>query len=93
MIWEITGGLAGGLATVAVSEAVLRIMPGAVGNSLFHALGAGAALRALWVLSLLAWILAAGPGDPRLIVPSLMLGYLAAQVLEGIRYTRYFGRC
>ena len=93
MIWEIAGGLACGLATAAVSEAVLRAVPTVVEGGLFRTLLVGAALRALWVLALLFWILTTGLGDPRLVVPALLLGYLAAQVFEGVRYTRYFERC
>ena len=93
MIWEIAGGLACGLATAAVSEAVLRAAPAVVEHSPFRAHAASAALRALWVLALLSWILTAGPGDPRLAVPALLLGYLLAQVFEGVRYKRYFERC
>ncbi len=93
MIWEIAAGVACGLATAAVSEAVLRLVPAVVERSLFRALAAGAALRAMWVLALIAWALTAGSGDPRLFVPALLLGYLAAQVFEGVRYTRYFERC
>ncbi len=93
MIWEMAGGLACGLATAAVSEAVLRAVPTIVESGLFRALLVGAALRALWVLALLFWVLTAGLGDPRLVVPALLLGYLAAQVFEGVRYARYFERC
>ena len=93
MIVEIAGGLACGLATAAFSEAVLHTVPAVVERSLFRALLVGAALRALWVLAVLSWALTAGPGDPRLVVPALLLGYLAAQVFEGVRYTRYFERC
>ena len=92
MIWQVTSGLACGLATAAVSEAVLRLMPDVAERSLFRTLAAGAALRALWVLALVSWALTAGSGDPRLFVPALLLGYLGAQVFEGVRYTRYFER-
>ena len=86
-------GLACGLATVAVSEAVLRMIPEVTEQRLFRALATGAALRALWVLSLIAWALTASSGEPRIFVPFLLLGYLAAQVYEGVRYTRHFERC
>ena len=93
MIWEIAGGLAGGMSTLAVSEAVRRVMPDLVERSVFRAFAVGAGLRTLWILLLLSWILTAAPGDTRVLVPSLMLGFLASRVLEGVRYTRYFGRC
>ena len=93
MILDVAAGLACGLATAVVSEAVLRVVPNVVERDLFRVLLVGGMLRALWVLALVAWILTGGSGDPRLIVPALMLGYLAAQVFEGVRYTRYFERC
>ncbi len=93
MIGDLATGLACGLATAGVSEAVLRLMPDVMEQGLFRALAVGAALRALWVLAIVAWALIAGASDVRLFVPALLLGYLAAQVFEGIRYTRYFERC
>ncbi len=93
MISEILAGLLCGLATAAVSEAVLCLGRSALRRSLFKALGTGAALRTLWVMALAGWALNSGVADPRLFVPALLLGYLAAQVFEGIRYTRYFEQC
>ncbi len=93
MIREIGTGLACGLATAGVSEAVLRIVPDIVEHSLFRALAVGAVLRAIWVLALMAWALTAASVDVRFFIPTLLLGYLASQVFEGIRYTRYFERC
>lgn len=93
MISEILAGLFCGLATAAVSEAVLRLGTPVLRHSLFKPLATGAAARALWVLALAGWALSGGTADPRLFVPALLLGYLAAQVFEGIRYARYFERC
>lgn len=93
MIRQIAAGLGCGLATAAISEVILRLGTRVLERSLFHALATGAALRTLWVLALLAWALTGGISDPRAFVPSLLLGYLAAQVFEGVRYTRYFAKC
>lgn len=93
MSLEFVAGLICGLASAAVSEAVLRLDPPILERNLFKVLAAGAGLRTLWVLALTAWALLGGAADPRLFVPALLLGYLAAQVFEGFRYTRYFERC
>ncbi len=93
MIWHAAAGLACGLATAVLSEAVLRIVPASVENGLFRVLAVGAALRGLWVLALTGWALTVGSADPRLFVPALLLGYVAAQVFEGLRYTRCVERC
>ena len=93
MTWEIVGGLACGLGSAAVSEGILRVGAPVLEKSLFRALAVGAALRTLWILALLAWVLRSGAVEPQLFVPTLMLGYLAAQVFGGVRYTRYFERC
>lgn len=93
MTWEIVAGLTCGLGSAVVSEGVLRIGASVLSRSLFKALAVGAALRTLWILALPAWVLGSSAVEPRLFVPALMLGYLAAQVIEGVRYTRYFERC
>ena len=93
MIEQIGIGLICGLATATISEAVLRLGAPVLHSNLFHALAAGAAVRTFWVLALLAWAIRGGMPEPRAFVPALLLGYLAAQVFEGVRYTRYFERC
>ena len=93
MTWEFFAGLVCGLASAAVSEAVLRLGPTVLLHSFFRTMLAGAALRTLWILALTGWVLGSGAADPRLFVPALMLGYLAAQIVEGVRYERYFRQC
>ena len=93
MTFQITAGLACGLASAAISEAILRAGPPALLRSFFRTMAAGAALRALWVLALTGWALVTNAADPRYFLPALMLGYLAAQVFEGVRYERYFEQC
>ncbi len=91
MTVELAIGAACGLATIVVSEALLRLPGEAWRTDLFRALAIGAALRTLWVLAVLAMALTHGIEHPGAFVPALMLGYLAGQVLEGIRYTRVLG--
>lgn len=90
---EIPLGLACGLATALVSEAVLRLGAVTLKRSLFSALAVGAGLRALWVLVLVAWSLTSPALDARAFVLALLAGYFASQVFEGVRYTRYFEQC
>ena len=93
MTGEIVGGLTCGMASAVVSEAVLRLGAPTLKRSLFKALAIGTGLRTLWILALTAWVLGSAAADPRVFVPALMAGYFAAQVFEGVRYTRYFEQC
>ena len=93
MTWEIVVGLTCGLASAAVSESVLRLGAPTLKRSLFKALAVGTGLRTLWILALTGWVLGSSAADPRWFVPALMAGYFAAQVFEGVRYTRYFEQC
>ncbi len=89
----IATGLVCGLASAVVSEAVLRLDAGMLKRRLMHALAVGIGLRTLWVLTLAAWALSGGVANPPAFVLALLLGYLFAQVFEGVRYERYFERC
>ena len=93
MTWELVAGLTCGLGSAAVSEGLLRLGAPVLEHSLYRALATGAALRTVWILGLLTWALISGAVQPRTFVPALLLGYLAAQVFEGVRYTRYFEKC
>ena len=86
-------GLACGLASALISEAVLRLGAPLLKRHLFRALAAGIALRSLWVLACAGWALSSGEPGAASFVVVLLLGYLAAQVFEGIRYQRYFEQC
>lgn len=90
---DIVLGLACGMASAAVSEAILRLGAPKLKRSLFKALAIGTGLRTLWILALTAWVLGTGSADARVFVPALMAGYFAAQIFEGVRYTRYFEQC
>jgi hypothetical protein len=81
-------GLLGGLATIGVSEFLLKFWGSGSAGSVFKLLVAGMALRALWILGLLAAVVATGALDPKPFVVALLAGYLVAQVLEGLRYQR-----
>ncbi len=92
MTSAIVWGLTAGLATLAVSEIILRQAGPMLRRAFWKALLAGAAARAVWVLLVLAFVLSRGLAEPRAFTASLLLGYLAAQVIEGMRYQRFFER-
>jgi hypothetical protein len=81
-------GILGGLATIAVSEVVLRFWGTSSLESVWKALITGMVVRAAWILGLLATVAATGVWSPKPFVISLLAGYLVAQVLEGVRYQR-----
>lgn len=92
MTSAILGGLIAGLATLAVSEIVLRRIGAASGRAFWKTLSAGAAARAAWVLLALACSLSLGAVERRAFTAALLLSYLAAQVIEGLRCRRVFER-
>jgi hypothetical protein len=81
-------GLLGGLATIAVSEFLLKFWGSGSAASVFRILVTGIVLRAVWIFGLLAAVAVTGALDPKPFVLSLLVGYLVAQVLEGLRYQR-----
>ncbi len=81
-------GLLGGLATIGVSECLLRFRGSGSAGGVFKLLVVGIVLRALWILGLLALVALTGIVDTKPFVVALLGGYLAAQVLEGLRYQR-----
>lgn len=85
-------GAIAGFGTLAVSEAVLRQAGPMLRGAFWRALVVGAAARTVWVLFVLAFVLARGFPEPRAFTLSLLLSYLAAQVIEGVRYQRFFER-
>ena len=89
----IPAGLACGLASALISEFVLRLGTGDLQRNWLHALAVGMGLRTLWVLALAGWALSGGVSNGPAFVMPLLLGYLVAQVAEGVRYERYFEQC
>ncbi len=89
ILWGTAAGFFGALA---VSEIILRQAGPLLRHAPWKALTAGAAARTAWVLLALALVLSRGWAEPRSFTISLFLGYLAAQVIEGVRYRRFFER-
>jgi hypothetical protein len=82
------GGLLAGLATIGISELLLKIWGARPVDAVWKLTLTGIALRTVWVLGLLAAALSRG-GEHRVVfVLALLAGYLVAQVWEGFRYRR-----
>ena len=81
-------GLLAGLATVGLSELLIRFWGSGSLHSFWKVLLVGAALRAAWVLGLLAAVLMTGIADAKPFTIALLGSYLAAQIMEGLRYQR-----
>jgi hypothetical protein len=92
MTSAILGGLIAGLGTLAVSEVILRQLGAMLRGNFWKLLTLGAAIRTTWVLFVLTVVLSANLLEPRSFTISLMLGYLCAQMVEGVRYQRFFER-
>ena len=79
-------GLLAGLATIGLSELLIKFWGSRPVHRFWKVLLVGSALRALWVLGLLAAVLTSGVLEPRPFVIALLGSYLVAQVLEGLRH-------
>jgi hypothetical protein len=88
MTAAIVGGLLAGLATIGISELLLKIWGSRPVEAVWKLTLAGIALRAIWVLGVLTLVLLRGGGHRIAFIPALLAGYLAAQVWEGFRYRR-----
>jgi len=88
MTAAILGGLLAGLATIGISELLLKIWGSRPVEAVWKLTLAGMALRAAWVLGMLTLVLVRGAEHRVAFVPALLAGYLAAQVWEGFRYRR-----
>lgn len=89
MTAAIFAGAAIGLATVFVSEAMLRYWMRRPKEPAMKILLRGLLLRTVLVLTALTVILSRGWFDEMVFVWALFLSYLAAQVWEGFRYQRF----
>ena len=81
-------GLLGGLATIGLSEFLIRVYGTCPLPRLWKVLLAGVFLRTLWVLGLLAGALASGIREAKSFTIALLSGYIVAQIFEGLRYQR-----
>jgi hypothetical protein len=88
MTAAIFGGLLAGLATIGISELLLKIWGSRPVEAVWKLTLTGIALRTAWVLGVLTWFLVRGGEHRGVFVPALLAGYLAAQVWEGFRYQR-----
>jgi hypothetical protein len=88
MTAAIFGGLLAGLATIGISELLLKIWGSRPVETVWKLTLAGVGLRTVWVLGVLTVVLINGGEQRGVFVPALLAGYLAAQVWEGFRYQR-----
>jgi hypothetical protein len=88
MTAAILGGLLAGLATIGISELLLKVWGANPVAAVWKLTLLGVALRTAWVLGVLTAVLARGGEHLSGFVPALLAGYLAAQVWEGFRYRR-----
>ncbi len=91
MTGAILWGLIAGFGTLAVSEFILRQTP-LMRTEFWRALTLGAMIRTTWVLFILAFVISRNLLEPRAFTLALLLGYLSAQIVEGVRYQRFFER-
>jgi hypothetical protein len=88
MTGAIVAGLVAGVATIGISELVLKVWASRPVEAVWKLTLVGVALRTAWVLSVLITFLAVGGENREAFVPALLAGYLGAQVWEGFRYQR-----
>jgi hypothetical protein len=81
-------GLVAGIATIGISELVLRVWGSRPVEAVWKLSLTGIALRTAWVLTVLVTFLTRGGENPEAFVPALLAGYLGAQIWEGLRYQR-----
>jgi hypothetical protein len=81
-------GVLAGLATIGVSEIVLKLWRPQPGRLDWKPWLIGMALRAAWVLGLLVLYLGSERPHRAAFALSLLAGYLLAQIFEGLRYQR-----
>lgn len=87
MTAAVLAGLLAGLATIGISELLLKFWD-ANPDAIWKLTLLGIALRAVWILGVLTVVLLRG-GEHRMeFISALLAGYLAAQVWEGFRYQR-----
>jgi len=86
---SLMAGLAAGLGSVAISEALLVWWSRRPRIPALQVVFAGMALRTVWMAAALAAGLGYGFREPRAYIAALMAAYLFAQVWEGFRYRRF----
>jgi hypothetical protein len=86
---SLIAGLAAGLGSVAVSEALLAWWSRKPQTPALTVVFTGLALRTAWMAAALAWGLGSGLWAPQTFTAALLATYLIAQIAEGIRYRRF----
>lgn len=89
MSLSLAAGLAAGLGSVAVSEALLAWWARKPQTPALRVVFAGLALRTAWMAAALAFGLGSGLWEPKFFTAGLLGTYLIAQVVEGFRYRRF----
>ncbi|MCB1019990.1 MAG: hypothetical protein KDC27_08680 [Acidobacteria bacterium] len=89
MTSALVAGLAAGLVSAAVSEALLKWWSGKPETSAFKVALTGTLLRTAWMTAALAAGLVSRLWEPRAFTAALLGTYLIAQIVEGIRYRRF----
>ena len=89
MTLSLAAGLAAGLGSVAVSEALLAWWSRRPGIPAMKVIFVGLALRTAWMASALALGLGSGLWEPQAFTAALLGTYLIAQIVEGFRYRRF----
>lgn len=86
---SLAAGLAAGLGSVAVSEALLAWWASKPETPALKVVFTGLALRTAWMAAALAFGLGSGRWEPQSFTAALLGTYLIAQIVEGFRYRRF----
>ena len=86
---SLAAGLAAGLGSVAISEALLAWWSRRPHIPAMKVIFVGLALRTVWMAAALAFGLGSGLWETKAFIAALLGTYLIAQVVEGLRYRRF----
>jgi len=86
---SLVAGLAAGLVSVAMSEALLAWWSHKPQTPALKVVFAGMALRTGWMVAALAFGLGSEQWEPKAFTAALLGTYFVAQVVEGFRYRRF----
>lgn len=86
---SLAAGLAAGLVSVAMSEALLAWWSRKPQTPALKVVFTGMALRTAWMVAALAFGLGSGRWEPKAFTAALLGTYLVAQIVEGFRYRRF----
>ncbi|MEZ5366206.1 MAG: hypothetical protein R2748_28685 [Bryobacterales bacterium] len=89
MTSALVAGLAAGLVTAVVSEALLKWWSGKPETPALKVVFAGMLIRTAWMTAALVAGLVSGLWEPKAFTAALLGTYLIVQIVEGIRYRRF----